>query len=285
MELIFKNINTNSLALISLQINLNQNFEIDKFKKACNKVAQHNKINISVYENQDLDFKIKHNIIFFIDDNKLILYINHLYYDGYLISYLLNQIVYSIVFDDVDKFPPVQLNNQIVIQRTLNYKHTRSNFLEQNYLYKEININDFNYYNFIKEIQRQFPGQILYMLISTRKINKEYLKMGNWIDLLRLEPDDDYYLTLKNNPEKKMLSSIKTLINTNQDVKNNKSIFINNLSNFEMPYFSTGCFIQTFPFETISNKNIYIKKGYDSENINIYFNKSMEEYYLSKKII
>ena len=283
MEFVFKNICSHSLALLKIQCDLKPNFEIDKFKKACNKVAQHNKINISVYENQDLDFKIKHNIIFFIDDNKLILYINHLYYDGYLISYLLNQIVYSIVFDDVDKFPPVQFNKQIIIPSTLHYKHMCTTFLQQHYLYKEININDFNYYNFIKEIQRQFPGQILYMLISTRKINKEYLKMGNWIDLLRLEPDDDYYLTLKNNPEKKMLSSIKTLINTIQDVKNNKAIFINNLSNFEMPYFSTGCFIQTFPFETISNKNIYIKKGYDSKTINIYFNKSMEEYYLSKK--
>ena len=283
MEFFFKNICTNSLALTKIQCDLNQDFEIDKFKKACNKVAQHNKINISVYENQDLDFKIKHNIIFFIDDNKLILYMNHLYYDGFLISYLFNQIVYSIVFDDVDKFPPVQLNNQIIIQRTLNYKHTRSNFLEQYYLYKEININDFNYYDFIKEIQKQCPEQILYPIISTRKVNKEYFKMGNWIDCLRLEPDDDYYSTLKNNPEKKMLSSFKTYMKIILDIKNKKSIFINNLSNFEMPYFSTGCFIQTFPFETISNKNIYIKKGYDSKTINIYFNKSMEKYYLSKK--
>ena len=283
MDFVFKNICTNSLALTKIQCDFNQHFEKDKFKKACNKVAQHNKINISVYENQDLDFKIKNNIIFFIDDNKLILYINHLYYDGFLISYLLNQIVYSIVFDDVDKFPPVQLNNQIIIQRILNYKHTRSNFLEQNYLYKEININDFNYYDFIKEIQKQCPEQILYPIISTRKINKEYFKMGNWIDVLRLELDDDYYSTLKNNPEKKMLSSVKTLINMTQDIKNKKSIFINNLSNFEMPYFSTGCFIQTFPFETISNKNIYIKKGYDSKTINIYFNNGMEKYYLSKK--
>jgi hypothetical protein len=269
---------------------LNQQFNLEKFKKSVEQVSKSTDIPINIVENESQIFFKSIELYIIIRNNKMILYSNHKYYDGYSCYIILTLIdnEYSgkneiFPFDNTIskyKFENNSLLNNISLYSF--YLNGNDDIPEDLVLLKQVNGLDLKTSDILEEYQKLLLDFLV--IIDTRKIqNIKIPCLGNHFDM--------YYL--KNNKIKNFTNDLKNLKSISEIpsfnyLQTEEYIFFNSLMKFPIISFLDELLpFSQYTFNGIGVHKYFMTVGPPKKDglSNIYVNKNLYNLIKEKNLI